>query len=1118
MSVLYINSAAELQALNDYQPQPPDYQYPERIVIGSIDFTGVTEWEPVSPGWAPMYFDNATFSNLTLNKPGENVSLFGNIGLEETQGELHVVNFNLTGDDVYGLAASCWGWDGGTTLNNWSFSGELHGTDDVAGLFGNLSPGSLVVNNFSCVGLLSAGGEYGSASGFAYNVYCSGGSFTNCHLGPGLQLIGTECAGISGNANMGDVTIQDCSFSGPITCEKGGGLFGTVYCSVMDNCHFTGTVNFLSTEYTKSFGGLASMLAANELKNCHAEVDLLPIQSSHCAGLVGTCFVDSAHDCFFEGDLLGGSYTGGLFGHLGTYDGSVPSIENCYVVGNISGTVMDGEGARCIGGLIGNTDSSSSLLNCNFTGAIVGTSELGGLFGRSSGATLTNCTVTGNITGIAANVGGLIGLSRAPSFTNCNFSGELTGSSYIGGLTGQSEGFGTLGDTLNCYTEGSINVLSNATSYGFGGLFGSYSGSILDCSSAVNINTHTNCTAVGGLVGRFTGGVVKRSFHPDVRILCLVYGGGLIGECSATTIEQCWAKSEVFGEHAIGGLIGYLDYETEDGIVLKDSYAVSSLVQGQDSVGGLVGSFWDDSLIAFINCYAVAPVVCTGSLACGGLIGSTGLEYMTVTSCYYDVTISGQSDNDGRGVPLATLAMKTQTSFIGWDFETVWAVNSSVNQGYPYLLSAIPTRPTIELLNVENGGLYNAPITPDAIITNANEVIVTLVKLNNEIIPDYTLGTVLDKNGTYQLTVTAIGAMEQVTVEVSFDLTIVPEITILGVEDGVVYAEPVTPDALFAYTDSYTVSLTRDGEPMAFNLKDELTSSYNYVLTVRATNTIDHTVVTAFSVNIRPIVSITGIEDGITYTDIIRPDATITDAEETTVILTRNDKWLDKYELRDRLARNGEYVLEVAAKNGHNQDVEIVSFTIAIADEYTPIEPPEITKDTGDPIVVTNPLLKAFRGVHRFKNFQLLDTGYRAHNTDSKKRYRECQIKLNNVAQKQQKFYTEFYIDGDTRKSFMKYNLQHNTEQGDTEYGLITIEPEWVDPTVVPGATSLASTSDDLNAWTLDISTFPERSLWKVRIPVSGKGYAPRLLLLSVSEEAYELLSTIWVARKLNSR
>lgn len=162
-------------------------------------------------------------------------------------------------------------------------------------------------------------------------------------------------------------------------------------------------------------------------------------------------------------------------------------------------------------------------------------------------------------------------------------------------------------------------------------------------------------------------------------------------------------------------------------------------------------------------------------------------------------------------------------------------------------------------------------------------------------------------------------------------------------------------------------------------------------------------------------------------------------------------------------------------------------------------------------------LATKFDLIHIFKNHQYIDTGYREHNSNNKKRYREIQLKLNNISQNPLKFYTEFLIDGDLRKPMYKYTTVHNQDPQDPDYGLITVVRELVDPAVLPGTTILGP-EDDFNTWTLDQSAFPDLSFWKIRLPVSGKGYSPRIKFISYNEKRYELLTTNWVFRPLYSR
>jgi len=62
----------------------------------------------------------------------------------------------------------------------------------------------------------------------------------------------------------------------------------------------------------------------------------------------------------------------------------------------------------------------------------------------------------------------------------------------------------------------------------------------------------------------------------------------------------------------------------------------------------------------------------------GGLVG---LNASSVTGSYYDSAISGQTD-EGKGVPSTTSAMKSISTFSGWDFTSIWKINEG--NSYPY--------------------------------------------------------------------------------------------------------------------------------------------------------------------------------------------------------------------------------------------------------------------------------------------------------------------------------------------------------------------------------------------------------------------------------------------------
>jgi Synergist-CTERM protein sorting domain-containing protein len=150
--------------------------------------------------------------------------------------------------------------------------------------------------------------------------------------------------------------------------------------------------------------------------------------------------------------------------------------------------------------------------------------------------------------------------------------------------------------------------------------------------------------------------------------------GGLVGEAgSSTTIRQCFSLGSVEGAVYVGGLVGYFF----DGQVL-DSFSRADAEATTSDCGGLIGHGNDN---AIYDSYAAGRV--TSPVGSGGLMG-TGEHAPIVDGCYYDEGVSGQDDN-GYGEPRSTSQMRILSTFSGWDFDDIWAIDSGRNDGYPYL-------------------------------------------------------------------------------------------------------------------------------------------------------------------------------------------------------------------------------------------------------------------------------------------------------------------------------------------------------------------------------------------------------------------------------------------------
>ena len=174
---------------------------------------------------------------------------------------------------------------------------------------------------------------------------------------------------------------------------------------------------------------------------------------------------------------------------------------------------------------------------------------------------------------------------------------------------------------------------------------------------------------------------------------------------------------------------------------------------------------------------------------------------------------------------------------------------------------------------------------------------------------------------------------------------------------------------------------------------------------------------------------------------------------------------------------------------------------------------------------------------HIIKNYQYFDTGNREINTELKKRFREFQFKIKNNTATNLGFYTSFIIDGSIRRDLQKYKpsyildpvtgeamviIERTLDTNSMTYKTTKVERITVPERMLQDEGELAPTIlNDLGVadqWILNQSAFPGRTLWKIRMAISGKGYTPRVILLSTNEQDFEILGHSFVYRTMNAR
>ena len=379
---------------------------------------------------------------------------------------------------------------------------------------------------------------------------------------------------------------------------------------------------------------------------------------------------------------------------LGTLDGAGHKITNL--------TVYNTE--TFYSGLFSVIGSTGSVKNLALEKASAsGTNYVGIIAGWSLGS-ITDCTVSGAVTHIAANgykvfVGGIAGRAEG-NIDGCSAAVNLTvtdaeAATYAGGIAGYLSFNGSSSSPLALTASGTVNIVVAGSAYA-GGLVGYnyYNITITDSYSTGNVTTsnNNNDSYAGGLVGYnyynititdsySTGNVTASSNNNNS------YAGGLVGySLSSSTVTDSYATGNVTvsgGYAYAGGLIGY----NSGSIPITDSYATGDVTASSSSdayAGGLVGYSWSSTIT---DSYATGDVTASGSSSAyaGGLIGYGGDT--TVRNAYSSSAVSAEGGGTVRVGGLAGCVDNVSIENAHWlksaDTDAAYAVGYSDSLGVP---------------------------------------------------------------------------------------------------------------------------------------------------------------------------------------------------------------------------------------------------------------------------------------------------------------------------------------------------------------------------------------------------------------------------------------------------
>lgn len=311
-------------------------------------------------------------------------------------------------------------------------------------------------------------------------------------------------------------------------------------------------------------------------------------------------------------------------------------------------------------GLIENLSLIDVQIDCFVLDDTLYTLCVGSISGRcaSRKIEINNCYATGyiNIKTSKENddyadiyTGGLVGLMSGESiltssYNKVNLCVNTNFSSYVGGVAGEITYNATIHD---CFNAGSINVTSSDVSSMAGGIVGD------------NISAWTpsiwNCYNIG-----------------DVNLLSAsrqAYAGGIAGRCS-DQIRNCYNLGSIKANSnydideryeviaASGGIVGYNRAEKSRILFCYNRGDICASSINSSSYEGQIIGYSDNNNIG--NCFQFNNEKTIGNLE---IVNDKIYKYITILSSKENFV----------------------SSYDGWDFNEVWKIDSSINDGFPYI-------------------------------------------------------------------------------------------------------------------------------------------------------------------------------------------------------------------------------------------------------------------------------------------------------------------------------------------------------------------------------------------------------------------------------------------------
>lgn len=178
----------------------------------------------------------------------------------------------------------------------------------------------------------------------------------------------------------------------------------------------------------------------------------------------------------------------------------------------------------------------------------------------------------------------------------------------------------------------------------------------------------------GGSIARFNYGVVANCYNTGRVTGFSGYIGGLVSR-NAGEIVNCYNSVAI-----VGGIAS-----KSDGSAITNTYntgSVSAPHAIEHRPGGILAEATNKPIIT--NCYNTGTVTALNGSGYGAIVSYWSFDAIVERS-YCLGHFGGNT-----GIVLTQTQMKQRSSFVGWDFDKIWNISTSVNNGYPYLRPSVP--------------------------------------------------------------------------------------------------------------------------------------------------------------------------------------------------------------------------------------------------------------------------------------------------------------------------------------------------------------------------------------------------------------------------------------------